>query len=113
MARPDSAAGRGWGALRTLHTGRQTHREHGKPTRHTWFHAPPEGGGRARQWSLPSTPGVRRRILPGGYNTRYKERRATFQSNRPSQPTRSQLWRTTSGGNAPSDSRAHAGSGPC
>ncbi|GCC40692.1 hypothetical protein chiPu_0024469 [Chiloscyllium punctatum] len=47
MARPDSAAGRGWGALRTLHTGRQTHWEHGKPARHTWFHAPPEGGGRA------------------------------------------------------------------
>ncbi|GCC17508.1 hypothetical protein chiPu_0022291 [Chiloscyllium punctatum] len=69
-------------------------------------------GGRGRQWSLPSTPGVRRRILPGGYNTRYKEQRATFQSNRPSQPTQSQLWHTTSGRNAPGDSPAHAGSGP-
>ncbi|GCC42443.1 hypothetical protein chiPu_0026043 [Chiloscyllium punctatum] len=45
VARLDSAAGRGWGALRTVHPGRQTHREHGEPARHTQFHAHPEGGG--------------------------------------------------------------------
>ncbi|GCC18200.1 hypothetical protein chiPu_0022657 [Chiloscyllium punctatum] len=74
----DSAAGRGWGALRTVHPGRQTHRGHGEPTCHTRFHAQPEGGRRARQRSLLSTPGVRQRILPGGYNTCHRNRRAAF-----------------------------------
>ncbi|GCC43769.1 hypothetical protein chiPu_0027674 [Chiloscyllium punctatum] len=53
-------------------------------------------GGRTWQRSLPSNLGVWRRILPGGYNTRRTELRATFQSHRPSQPTRSPSRCTTS-----------------